>query len=104
MDVPQSTLPGHGQNDDDSNAESYQSNEDNAEEATVERTAGLAITQTARLTASHLTVFVPRNIVRPLGRYIDKFLGRLQNCSSLETFVKQGFTVLFKCAYRPYKP
>ncbi|MPC21563.1 hypothetical protein E2C01_014550 [Portunus trituberculatus] len=43
----------------------------------------------ARLPASRLTAFVPRNIVRPLGRYPDKFFGRLPNCSSLETFVKR---------------
>ncbi|MPD02244.1 hypothetical protein E2C01_097815 [Portunus trituberculatus] len=34
MDVPQSAVPGHGQDDVDSNAESHQSSEDNAEEAT----------------------------------------------------------------------
>ncbi len=28
-----------------------------------------------------------------MGRYTDKVFGRLANCSSLETFVKRGFTV-----------
>ncbi|MPD02799.1 hypothetical protein E2C01_098403 [Portunus trituberculatus] len=43
MDVPQSAVPGHGQDDDDSNAESQQSSEDNTEEATVERTGNITM-------------------------------------------------------------
>ncbi|MPD07011.1 hypothetical protein E2C01_102852 [Portunus trituberculatus] len=43
MDVPQSAVPGHGQDDDDSNAESHQSCEDNAEEATVERAGNITM-------------------------------------------------------------
>ncbi|MPC51981.1 hypothetical protein E2C01_045839 [Portunus trituberculatus] len=59
MDVPQSAVPGHGQDDDDSNAESHQSNEDNAEKATVERAVRdllllLVVTRhTARLTLKY---------------------------------------------------
>ncbi|MPC93109.1 hypothetical protein E2C01_088230 [Portunus trituberculatus] len=43
MDVPQSAVPGHGQDDDGSNAESHQSSEDNDEEAIVERAGNITM-------------------------------------------------------------
>ncbi|MPC48670.1 hypothetical protein E2C01_042451 [Portunus trituberculatus] len=43
MDVPQSEVPGYGQDDDDSNTESHQSSENNAKEATVERACNITM-------------------------------------------------------------